>query len=198
MKDLGEVEGEAIGSRGRMRVSRLRLGVTSRARVSVAPPHLVLVVRVCRDGVAIVAAEEDGGAAMDRGDVERRGDVALRGAALSEVGDRTPPVPRQLHHVCSAVCGGHLEVDKPSTRQLPSPLLSQCRLLSPSHLSFPPLSHPSPPLASLNPLPSSPLLPPPLHPSLRRVLPSLISLSTKPAESFIALKVVMEAEVFGF
>ena len=41
-----------------------------------------------RDRVAVIPAEEDGGAAVDGGDVEAGRRVALGGGALAEVGDR--------------------------------------------------------------------------------------------------------------
>mmetsp|Transcript_511 Transcript_511/g.1127 ORF Transcript_511/g.1127 Transcript_511/m.1127 type:complete len:254 (-) Transcript_511:445-1206(-) len=68
----------------------------------------VLVVGVRRDGVAVVAAKEEGRAAVHRSDVERRGDVALLRAALAEVGDRTPLLLEQFHQVGGAIGCGHL------------------------------------------------------------------------------------------
>ena len=72
------------------------------------PVRFVLVVGVRGDGVPVVPAEEDGGAAVDRRDVQCRGDVALGGAALAEIGDGAALLFHELHGVRSAVGGRHL------------------------------------------------------------------------------------------
>mmetsp|Transcript_42637 Transcript_42637/g.137396 ORF Transcript_42637/g.137396 Transcript_42637/m.137396 type:complete len:389 (-) Transcript_42637:19-1185(-) len=70
--------------------------------------RLVLVVGVRGDGIAVVAAEEDGRAAVYGRDIQRRGNVALRRAALTKVGDGAPSLALELHRVGGAVGGRHL------------------------------------------------------------------------------------------
>mmetsp|Transcript_47879 Transcript_47879/g.118567 ORF Transcript_47879/g.118567 Transcript_47879/m.118567 type:complete len:459 (+) Transcript_47879:153-1529(+) len=72
----------------------------------------VLVPRVRRDGIPIVAAEEDGRAAVHRCDVERRGHVAFGGTPLAEVCDRHLVAARSLHAVRHARRVGALRAER--------------------------------------------------------------------------------------